>query len=150
MTLSAVVAALLLALGVEPRADAELSGLVRFPRPQPLTVHTGDGTRLTARMSFDGRCRGGGIGRAWAYGVVARPPIRVRNGRFSAELTGEKRNLGGVDGRTGEFTWRLSGRFLAGDVATATVTGTADLRSGRRVISRCRIAEPATVRLTAG
>ena len=37
--------------------------------------------------------------------------MRVRDGRFSADLTGIARNLGGVKGRTGEFRWRLTGRF---------------------------------------
>jgi hypothetical protein len=112
-----------------------------------MTIETGDGSRLTVRMGFDGRCKDGGIGEAWASTIAARPAGRVRDGRFSADLKGSERDLGGVKGRTGEFRWRLTGRFLAKDVVTATVSGSADIRNGKRVISRCKIAEPASVRL---
>ena len=66
----------------------------------------------------------------------------MRDGRFSADLTGTARNLGGVKGRTGEFTLELTGRFIARDVVIATVSG--DRRrcaSAASVISRCKIAE---------
>lgn len=135
--------------GIEPRAGTLLSGMIQFPRPQAMTIETDarDSSKLTVRMGFDGRCKGGGIGEAWASNIESRPTVRVRDGRFSADLTGTARNLGGVSGRTGEFTWRLTGRFTARDVATATVTGTANIRAGGRIISRCKIADPADVRL---
>jgi hypothetical protein len=41
----------------------------------------------------------------------------------------------------------LTGRFLSQDVASATVSGTALVKNGKRVISRCKIAEPTSVRL---
>ena len=40
----------------------------------------------------------------------------MKDGRFSAKLTGTARNIGGVEGRTGHFRWRFSGRFIARDV----------------------------------
>ena len=134
---------------VEPRAGILLSGTVQFPRSQLMTIATDprDGSKLTVRMGFDGRCKGGGLGEAWVANIPTRPTVRVRDGRFSADLTGTARDLGGVKGRTGEFSWRLTGRFTDRDVAVATVTGSADIKVGRRVISRCKIAEPAQVRL---
>jgi hypothetical protein len=135
--------------GVQPRAGIVLSGMIAFPHPQPMTIETdpGDASKLTVRMGFDGRCKGGAIGEAWASVIQARPTVRVRDGRFSADLKGSTRDLGGVTGRSGEFKWRLTGRFVAEDVATATVSGSAEIRNGKRVISRCKIAEPAAVRL---
>jgi hypothetical protein len=134
---------------IEPRPGVLLSGTIQFPRAQTMSVETDarDGSKLTVRMGFDGRCKGGGLAEAWASRVETRPFVRVRDGRFSADLTGTARNLGGVSGRTGEFTWRLTGRFSARDVATATVTGSANIRVDGRIISRCKIADPATVRL---
>jgi hypothetical protein len=134
---------------VEPRPGVLLSGAVQFPREQAMTIETDprDGSKLTVRMAFDGRCKGGGIGEAWASRIDSRPTVRVRNGRFSADLSGTARDLGGVKGRTGQFTWRLTGRFTERDVAVATVTGSADIVVGRKVVSRCRIAAPADVRL---
>jgi hypothetical protein len=106
-----------------------------------------DGTRVTVGMGFDGRCRGGGLKEAWASRIPARQTVRVRGGEFSANLTGVARNLGNVRGRTGEFSWRLVGRFVEDAVVNATVTGTAELKLNGRVISRCKIDEPASVRL---
>jgi hypothetical protein len=135
---------------IEPLPNVLLSGTVKFPRAQTMTVLTDarDGSKLTVRMAFDGRCKGGGIAEAWASRIEARPTVRVRDGRFSADLAGTARNLGGVKGRVGQFTWRLTGRFTERDVAVATVSGSADIVVGRRVVSRCKIAAPADVRLT--
>jgi hypothetical protein len=137
------------AADVEPRPGVLLSGAVQFPREQTMTIQTDsrDGSKLTVRMAFDGRCKGGGIGEAWASQIESRPTVRVRNGRFSADMTGTARDLGGVKGRTGQFTWRLTGRFTERDVAVATLTGSADIVVGRKVVSRCKIAAPADVRL---
>jgi hypothetical protein len=134
---------------IVPRPGVLLSGAVQFPRQQAMTIETDPrgGSKLTVRMAFDGRCKGGGIGEAWASRIASRPTVRVRNGRFSADLSGTARDLGGVKGRTGQFTWRLTGRFTERDVAVATVTGRADIVVGRRVVSRCKIASPARVRL---
>ena len=136
---------------VEPRPGLTLAGAIQFPRPQEMTLTTDrrDGSRLSVRMGFDGPCTGG-LSEAWAARVQARPGFRARDdGSFAANLTGRTRNLGGVRGRTADLSWRLSGRFVGRDVATATVTGTATIKVGRRTISRCRIAAPAPVRLTA-
>jgi hypothetical protein len=134
---------------VEPRPGVLLSGAVQFPREQAMTIESDprDGSKLTVRMAFDGRCKGGGIGEAWASRIESRPTVRVRKGRFSADMTGTARDLGGVKGRIGQFRWRLTGRFTEGDVAVATLTGSADIVVGRKVISRCKIAAPADVRL---
>jgi hypothetical protein len=135
--------------GVQPRAGIVLTGMIKFPREQQMMIETdpGDGFKLTVRMGFDGRCKGGGIGEAWASLIETRPTVRVRDGRLFADLKGTTRNLGGVKGRTGDFKWRLTGRFLAEDVVTATVSGSVEIRNGKRVISRCKIAKPAAVRL---
>jgi hypothetical protein len=134
---------------IEPRAGILLTGAIQFPRAQDMTIQTDarDSSKLTVRMGFDGRCKGGGISEAWASRVESRPYVRVRDGRFSADLAGTARNLGGVKGRVGEITWRITGRFSERDVVSATVTGTADIRVGRRVVSRCKIIEPTAVRL---
>jgi hypothetical protein len=137
------------AAGVTPRTGAQLIGSIQFPRPQGMTLQVDrvDPSRLTAALGFDGNCRGGGIGEVWVAFVKARETVRVVNGAFDARLTGSQPNLGGVAGRTGAFSWRLTGRFSDRDTATATVSGSAEVRSGGRVISRCKIAKPGTVRL---
>ncbi len=134
---------------VVPRAGVALSGAIKFPREQRMTLETGahDAGRLKVRMGFDGKCTGGGLQEAWASTILAKQAVRVTGGRFSADLTGTSRNLGGVTGRTGEFKWTLSGRFLAEDAATATVTGSAVIKKNGRVFSRCKIAGPTSVRL---
>jgi hypothetical protein len=134
---------------VQPKAGIALTGAIKFPREQQMTLETDarDGSKLKVRMGFDGHCTGGTLQEAWASTIEAKPTVRVREGRFSATVTGAAQNLGGIKGRTGEFTWKLSGRFVAGDVATATISGTAQIKNGRRVIARCKIAEPASVRL---
>ena len=72
--------------------------------------------------------------------------MRVKDGRFSAKLTGVARNVGGVQGRTAHFRWKFSGRFIARDVISATVSGEADVRlRGKKVISRARSRAPASV-----
>lgn len=134
---------------VEPRAGLVLKGQIQFPRAQNMYVQTGakDGSRLTVALGFHGKCKGGGLSELWASNVSARPEIRVRDGRFDAELSGTTRNVGGVASRTGHFKWTFSGRFSERDVAVATVSGTAEVRSGGKVISRCEIRKPASVRL---
>jgi hypothetical protein len=134
---------------VVPKPGIELSGAIKFPREQRMTIATDpqDSSRLKVHMGFDGLCNGGALQEAWASMIEAKPTVRVRDGRFSAGLTGTARDLGGVKGRTGEFTWKLSGRFLAEDVVSATVSGTAAVKKGQRVIARCKIAEPTAVRL---
>ena len=135
---------------VEPKAGVMMRGAIQFPRQQSMSIETDarDGNKLQVRMGFDGKCKGGGLGEAWVSTILAKPTVRVRDGRFSADLTGTERDFGGVKGRRGEFRWKLAGRFTASDVVTATVSGTAQIKSGRKVISRCKIAEPASVRLT--
>jgi hypothetical protein len=134
---------------VQPKAGSLLSGAIQFPREQQMRIETDprDGAKLKVRMGFDGKCKGGGLQEVWASTVLTKQTVRVRDGGFSATLTGTSENLGGVKGRTGEFTWKLTGRFLAEDIASATVSGTADVKHGKRVISRCKIAAPASVRL---
>jgi hypothetical protein len=134
---------------VEPKAGVQLSGAIKFPREQRMAIETDarDGSKLKVRMGFDGKCKGGGLQEAWASTIETKPTVRVHDGRFSADLTGSSRNLGGVTGRTGEFTWKLTGRFVAEDVAGATVSGTAVIKQDGRVLSRCKIAEPSSVRL---
>src|SRR4051812_28495294 len=150
LALSPILAATAVAAGnVEPKAGVQLDGSIKFPREQRMTIETDarDGTRLKVRMGFDGKCTGGGLREAWASTILAKPTVRVRGGRFSAGLTGTARNLGGVTGRTGEFTWKLTGRFVAEDVVSATVSGTAAIKKDGRVFSRCKIASPTAVRL---
>jgi len=134
---------------VEPRAGVLLTGQIQFPRPQRMSIQTDgkDGTKLTVAMGFDGRCKGGGLGEAWAGNVKSAPVIRALDGRISATLTGTFRNLGGVTGRTGTFKWQLTGRFTDRDVVSATVDGSAEVRMDGKLISRCKIASPASVRL---
>jgi hypothetical protein len=154
---AALPAALLLALAPAAGADAPpvplagtmLSGTVGFPREQGMTlsIDAHDPSRATATVGFDGRCKGGGVGEFWAAYIPARQTVRIRHGRFSAKLTGTARNIGGVTGRTGAFHWTLAGRFTDPATATATVSGTAKLRQRGHVISRCRIAGRAPVKL---
>jgi hypothetical protein len=137
---------------VEPRPGAMLSGSIHFPRAQGMTLEIDpqDTSKAKATVGFDGRCKGGGVGEFWAKFVPAREIVRIRNGRFSAKLTGTTHDVGGVRGRDGTFHWRLKGRFLDPDTATATVSGKAEIRMGRHVVSRCKIARAGTVRLALG
>jgi hypothetical protein len=99
-------------------------------------------------MGFHGRCTGA-LAEAWASDVPAEPAVRVRRGRFDARLRATMRDIGGVRGRSGRFTWRLRGRFEAPDVVRATVSGSVVIRGDKNaVVARCRIARPAAVRLT--
>ena len=155
---AALPAALLLALAPAAGADAPpvplagtmLSGAIGFPRHEgmSLSIDAQDPSRATAAVGFDGRCKGGGVGEFWAAFVPARETVRIHKGRFSATLTGSTKNVGGVAGRTGSFRWKLSGRFSNPATATATVSGTARLRQGGHVISRCKIAGHPRVKLT--
>jgi hypothetical protein len=140
------------AAAVEPRPGALLTGSIHFPRAQGMTleIDARDTTRAKASVGFDGRCKGGGVGEFWAKFVPARETVRIRNGRFSAKLTGTTEDVGGVRGRDGTFHWRLKGRFLDPDTATASVAGKAEIRMGRHVVSRCRIARAGAVRLRLG
>lgn len=134
---------------IEPQPGVLLSGTIQFPREQAMSVQTDprDGSKLTAYLGFDGKCRRGGLSEIWAANIVAKPTVRVKDGRFSARLTGTARNIGGVEGRTGHFRWKFSGRFTARDVVSATVSGEADVRLRGKKISKCKIASPASVRL---
>jgi hypothetical protein len=136
---------------VVPRPNSVLTGSIRFPRHQGMTIRTGhgDGTRLTLAMGFDGRCTGGGLGEVWAAFVPVRETVHLKGASFDVDVTGASRRLGGVAGRTGEFSWTLTGRFVDRDTVTAKVTGSAVVRSRGKVISRCRITKPASVKLTA-
>jgi hypothetical protein len=134
--------------GVQPRRGDSLSGTIAFPRPQQMSLRVDARERLVVALGFDGRCSGGGIGELWMSFVRARGTLAVKDGVFSGRLTGTSKRPGGVAGRTASFTWILSGRFTDHELATATVDGSAELRSGSRVSSRCTIAKPAAVRLT--
>jgi hypothetical protein len=112
-----------------------------------LSVDARDPSRAKVTLGFDGRCKGGGLGELWTSFVPARQTLRIRRGRFSAHLTGSTGNIGGVTGRTGSFKWKLKGRFTGSHTATATVAGTAVVRSSGRTLARCRIAAPARVTL---
>jgi hypothetical protein len=150
VTLSgAMVAADSAGAAVTPVRGAMLTGSIQFPRPESMSLQVDrvDASKLTAQLGFDGPCSGGGIGEVWVAYVKARETIRVVNGAFDARLTGNQSNLGGVAGRTGAFSWRLTGRFTDSGTATATVSGTAVVRSGGRVVSRCKILKAASVRL---
>src|SRR3954470_10411963 len=117
---------------VEPKAGILIRGAIQFPREQSMSIKTDarDGTKLKVRMGFDGKCKGGGLQEAWVAMIAAKPTVRARDGRFSADLTGTQRDLGGTKGRTGEFTWKLSGRFTAADAVSATVSGSAEVKQG--------------------
>jgi hypothetical protein len=155
---SSISAALILGLApAAPAAQAPvpapgkmLGGQIKFPRAQGMTlsVDAQDPSRATVALGFDGKCKGGGVGEFWAAYVPARETLRIRNGRFTAHMTGVARNVGGVTGRTGSFKWKLRGHFTASNAATALVAGTAVLRSGGHTLSRCTIGRPAAVRLT--
>jgi hypothetical protein len=135
---------------VEPLAGAVLAGDIRFPRAQGMIIETDrvDSSKLTVHMGFDGRCSGA-LAEVWASNVRSRPTVRVRKGRFAADLRATIRDIGEVRGRKGEFKWRLTGRFVAGDVVRATVRGSAVIRGPEgRVVARCKIAKPTVVRLT--
>jgi hypothetical protein len=133
-----------------PLAGTMFSGTIHFPRRQGMTlsIDPQDPSRASAAVGFDGRCKGGRIGEFWAAFIPARETVRIRKSRFSAKLTGTTRRVGGIAGRTGSFRWKLSGRFSDPVTATATVSGTAKLRMRGHVISRCRIAGRARVKLT--
>jgi hypothetical protein len=135
-----------------PAAGSVLTGKIRFPRAERMTlsVDAQDRSRATASLGFDGTCKGGGFGEFWASYIPARETLRIHKGRFTAHLTGATRSVGGVSGRTGSFKWKLTGRFTGTGTATATVDGTAVLRSGGHRLARCKIAHPATVKLTLG
>jgi hypothetical protein len=138
------------ASGVQPRRGDAVTGTIAFPRPQQMSLRVDSRGRLVARLGFDGRCSGGGLAELWMSFVPARRTLAVKNGVFTGRLTGTSKRLGGVARRTASFTWILSGRFTDHEVATATVDGSAEVRSGSRVVSRCTIAKPARVRLTHG
>jgi hypothetical protein len=112
-----------------------------------MSILVGANDRLSVRLGFDARCAGGGIGELWMSNVPARQTLKVRSGAFSGRLTGVSRGVGGHAAWTGHFTWRISGRFTAHEVATATVSGSVIVRSGGKAVSRCDIARSAKARL---
>jgi len=142
-------AALFLALapGVQPLAGESVSGSIAFPRPQRMTLAVGARDRLTLRLGFDGRCKGGGIDELWMSFVPARETLKLRSGAFSGRVTAVSQGVGGHDAWTGHFSWRVSGRFTAHEVATAKISGSVIVRSNGRAVSRCDITRPATARL---
>jgi hypothetical protein len=155
-TILAVTALSLIPAGVARAADDVmpepgliLTGAVKFPRTQQMRIETDrtDGSKLLLRLAFDGRCKGGGIGEAWVSTLEAKPGIRVRNGRFSGSVRGIEPSFGGVASRTADFRWKIKGRFSATDTATATISGRALIKHRGRIISRCAIAKPVTVKL---
>ena len=91
--------------------------------------------------------RGGGLSEVWARTIPTKPSVRVPTAASRPTLTGTSRNLGGVERPHRRFQW-TSERPLhrPRTSAAATVSGSARSEGGR-VISRCKIAEPATVRL---
>jgi hypothetical protein len=151
-----VVAALLIlappaaaaATGVQPRSGDAVTGTIAFPRPQQMSLRVDARARLVAALGFDGRCSGGGLAELWMSFVPARGTLAVKDGVFSGRLTGTGKRLGGIASRSAAFTWIVSGRFTDHELATATVDGSAEVRSGSHVLSRCTIAKPASVRLT--
>jgi hypothetical protein len=142
-------AALALALGpgVQPMAGESVSGSIAFPRAQKMAIAVGARDRLTLQLGFDGRCKGGRLGELWMSFVPARETLRVRDGAFSGRVTGVSEGVGGHDGWTGHFTWRVSGRFAAHEVASASVSGSVIVRSGGHAVSRCDTAVAANARL---
>ena len=65
-----------------------------------IETDAGDGSKLMVRMGFDGKCKGGGMDEAWVSTSSTKPTVRVRDGRFSADLKGTERDFGDVKGRT--------------------------------------------------
>jgi hypothetical protein len=149
MVLSTFLALLALAAGgVQPLSGESVTGTLAFPRPQQMSIKVGDRDRLALALGFDGTCAGGGLGELWMSFVPATGSLKVRDGAFSGKLTGSSRGVGGDKSRTASFTWNVSGRFTDHQVATATVAGSALVKEGRKVVSRCSIARPAAARLT--
>jgi hypothetical protein len=138
---------LALAPGVQPLAGESVSGSIAFPRKQRMSIDVGARDRLTLRLGFDGRCKGGGIDELWMSYVPARETLRVRKGAFSGRVTAVSRGVGGNDAWTGHFSWRISGRFTAHEAVSATVSGSVIVRSKGRAVSRCDITRPAKARL---
>jgi hypothetical protein len=136
------------ATGVQPQRGDAVAGTIAFPRPQQMSLRVDARERLVAALAFDGRCSGGGIAELWMSFVPARGTLAVKDGVFTGRLTGTSKRLGGIASRSATFTWILSGRFTDHQVATATVDGSAEVRSGSHVLSRCTIAKAASVRLT--
>ena len=143
--LGAAFVAFALAAGVQPAAGDFVEGAIAFPRRQPMSIQVLAGDQLAVTLGFDGRCTHGGVGELWISHVPASGRLRVTNGRFAGRLSGTDRHL--LPGRTISFTWDVRGRFTAHDAAVATVGGSALVRSGSHVISRCRIARPARAQL---
>ena len=160
MTVRLVLAALLapLVFARPPAAAAEvvpqpgvlLTGAIKFPREQGMSMTTDprDGSKLTVRLGFDGKCKGGGLGETWASHIQTTPTLQVRNGRFAETLHGTAREIGGMKGHTGVFTWRFAGRFTTPTDVVGTVSGSLRIKRGSKVVARCKIARPAAVRLT--
>jgi hypothetical protein len=137
------------ASAAEPQPGILLTGSIKFPRAQEMSVQTdpADGSKLKAYLGFDGKCRGGGLSEIWASNILTKPTVRVKDGKFSAKVSGVATNVGGVEGRKAHFRWKFSGRFTARDVVSARVSGEADVRVRGKKVSKCKIATPASVRL---
>jgi hypothetical protein len=140
------------AADVAPEPGQILTGELAFPRAQSMRIETDlkDGSKLLLRLGFDGKCKGGGLGEAWASTVEAKPQLRVRNGRFAGNVRGVEVSVGGVKDRTADFRWKVKGRFTAPDAATVTVEGRALIKHKGKIVSRCEIAKPVTAKLSAG
>jgi hypothetical protein len=139
-----LMALLALGGGVQPSSGDSVSGAIAFPRRQQMSIEVGDNDQLSFLLGFDGKCSGGGLGELWMSHVPARETLRVRKGEFSGRLTSA---VDSADSRTTSFSWRIAGRFTDRQVATATVSGTALVRSRGKVVSRCTVAKPATAKL---
>ena len=139
--------ALALAPSVQPVAGDSVAGSIAFPRRQKMSIDVGAADRLSLRLGFDGRCKGGGIDELWMSYVPVRETLRVRGGAFAGRVTGVSEGVGGRAGWTGHFTWRVSGRFTAHEVASVKVSGSVIVRAHGRKVSRCDIARPANARL---
>jgi hypothetical protein len=149
MVLSTSLAVLALAAGgVQPLSGESVTGTLAFPRPQQMSIKVGGNDRLSLALGFDGTCAGGGLGELWMSFVPANGTLKVRDGAFSGKLSGRASGVGGSKSRTASFSWSVSGRFTAHQVGTATVSGSALVKEGGKVVSRCTIAKPAAARLT--
>ena len=141
--------ALLAAAGVQPVPGEAVVGTFAFHRPQKMEIDVLSGNRLALKPAFDGACSGdAAIGELWMSFVPADKPIAVRDGAFSATVTGSHQGVGGDNSRTAYFTWKVSGRFTAKDAATVTLSGSAVVRRGGKVVARCTMARPVTGKLT--
>ena len=130
--------------GVQPSSGDSVGGAIAFKRPQPMSIDVGAGDRLSFVLGFDGKCTGSKLGELWMSGVKGKQTLAVRKGKFSGRVTGTAD--AGDQGRT-TFYWNVSGTFTGRQVAKASVSGRALVRSNGKVVARCTIAKPATAKL---